>query len=142
MAKKKPIVSKEGQWKYPGQETIIPNANGRITMQGVPYPVLGIDDLGHSQMMMPGAEYQFPGNSVYEIPMAKMEGTKKVKINSLPKAQKGTDKVRFQKSLRNPASYQDSIDVANASQKAMDWYIANGYYNLSAPAFILSLIHI
>ena len=71
MAKKKPIVSKEGQWKYPGQETIIPNVNGRITMQGVPYPVLGIDDLGNQQMMMPGAEYQFPGNSVYEIPMAK-----------------------------------------------------------------------
>jgi len=69
MTKKKPIVSKEGQWKYPGQETIIPNVNGRITMQGVPYPVFGIDDLGNQQMMMPGAEYQFPGNSVYEIPM-------------------------------------------------------------------------
>ena len=91
MAKKKPIVSKEGQWKYPGQETIIPNANGRITMQGVPYPVLGIDDQGYSQMMMPGAEYQFPGNSVYEIPMAKNGGTRRVKIHGLPKAQNGKE---------------------------------------------------
>jgi hypothetical protein len=136
MAKKKPIVSKYGQWKYPGQETIIPDANGRITMQGVPYPVFGIDDLGNQQLMMPGMEYQFPGNSVYEIPMMKNGGTKKVKIHSLPKAQKGAEIIRFQKSLRNPASYQDSIDVANASQKAMDWYIANGYYNLNAPVFI------
>jgi hypothetical protein len=70
MAKKKPIVSKYGQWKYPGQETIIPDVNGRITMQGVPYPVFGIDDQGNQQMMMPGQEYKFPGNSVYEIPLA------------------------------------------------------------------------
>jgi hypothetical protein len=119
MAKKKPIVSKEGQWKYPGQETIIPNANGRITMQGVPYPVLGIDDLGHKQMMMPGMEYQFPGNSVYEIPMAKNGGTKKVKIHSLPKAQNGG---------RGPASFQDSLDVANSAQQVIDWYKSQGYY--------------
>ena len=119
MAKKKPIVSKEGQWKYPGQETIIPNVNGRITMQGVPYPVLGIDDQGYSQMMMPGEEYQFPGNSVYEIPMAKNGGTKKVKIHSLPKAQNGG---------RGPATFQDSLDVANSAQQVIDWYKSQGYY--------------
>ena len=88
---KKAKVSKYGQWKYPGQDTIIPNANGSITMKGVPYPVLGIDDRGNQQMMMPGGEYQFPGNSVYEIPMAKNGGTKKVKIKSLPKAQPGLE---------------------------------------------------
>ena len=141
MAKKKPIVSKEGQWKYPGQETIIPNVNGRITMQGVPYPVLGIDDLGNQQMMMPGEEYQFPGNSVYEIPMAKNGGTKKVKIHSLPKAQDGREWqapriVEFGPSRMNPATFQDSIDVGNASQKAMDWYMANGYFNRVAPRFV------
>ena len=64
------IKSKYGQWAYPGQNTLIPNANGRITMKGVNYPVLGIDDQGNKQMMMPGGEYQFPGNDVYEIPMA------------------------------------------------------------------------
>jgi hypothetical protein len=86
-------VSKYGQWKYPGEDTIIPNANGNITMKGVPYPVLGIDDLGNQQMMMPGMNYQFPGNSVYEIPMMAYGGDisipslKRVKIKSLPKAQ-------------------------------------------------------
>tara|TARA_R100001463_G_scaffold18701_4_gene46638 strand:- start:11047 stop:15558 length:4512 start_codon:yes stop_codon:yes gene_type:complete len=64
------IESSYGQWAYPGQNTLIPNANGRITMKGVNYPVLGIDDEGNQQMMMPGGEYQFPGNDVYEIPMA------------------------------------------------------------------------
>lgn len=86
-------VSKYGQWKYPGEDTIIPNANGNITMKGVPYPVLGIDDLGNQQMMMPGIDYKFPGNSVYEIPMMAYGGDisipslKRVKIKSLPKAQ-------------------------------------------------------
>jgi ribosomal protein S27E len=39
-------------------------------MQGVPYPVQGIDDTGHSQMMYPGMDYTFPGNTVTEYPMA------------------------------------------------------------------------
>ena len=62
------IVTNEGQWKYPGQPTLIPS--NEITMQGVDFPVLGIDDTGHSQMMMPGADYSFPGSMVYELPMA------------------------------------------------------------------------
>ena len=66
MAKKKPIVSPLGQWAYPGEVTIIPSSN--ITMKGVNYPVLGIDDLGNSQMMMPGQDYTFPGDYVTEIP--------------------------------------------------------------------------
>ena len=80
---KKAKVSKYGQWKYPGQDTIIPNANGSITMKGVPYPVLGIDDQGNQQMMMPGGEYQFPGNSVYEMPMMAAGGL----VNPCPPGQ-------------------------------------------------------
>ena len=57
-----------GQWKYPGQVTRIPSND--ITMQGVPYPVYGEDDLGYSQMMYPGMDYQFPGQYVTETPMA------------------------------------------------------------------------
>ncbi len=84
-------VSKYGQWKYPGEDTIIPS--GDITMQGVPYPVLGIDDLGNAKMMQPGGNYTFPGTAVYEIPMMAYGGDisvpslKRVKIKSLPKAQ-------------------------------------------------------
>lgn len=66
MGKKKPIVSSLGQWAYPGEVTIIPSNS--ITMKGVGYPVLGVDNLGNSQMMMPGADYTFPGDYVTEIP--------------------------------------------------------------------------
>jgi len=66
MARKKPIISPLGQWAYPGEVTIIPSSD--ITMKGVNYPVLGIDDLGNQQMMMPGQDYTFPGNYVTEIP--------------------------------------------------------------------------
>jgi len=66
MGKKKPIVSSLGQWAYPGEVTIIPSNS--ITMKGVEYPVLGVDNLGNSQMMMPGADYTFPGDYVTEIP--------------------------------------------------------------------------
>lgn len=51
---------------------IIPS--GRITMQNVPHPVLGIDNLGNRQMMMPGGEYQFQGNEVFEMPVMKEGG--------------------------------------------------------------------
>jgi len=61
-----------GQWKYPGQVTRIPSND--ITMQGVPYPVYGEDDLGYSQMMYPGMDYTFPGQYVTEYPMAAYGG--------------------------------------------------------------------
>ncbi|TXG78741.1 hypothetical protein E6Q11_00385 [Candidatus Dojkabacteria bacterium] len=38
-------------------------------MANVPHPVMGIDDMGNHQMMMPGQEYMFPGSQVLEIPM-------------------------------------------------------------------------
>jgi hypothetical protein len=67
------IVSERGQWDFPGQPTMIPNANGRITMQGVYDTLLGIDDQGNSMIMKPGGEYQFPGNHVFEIPLPKAQ---------------------------------------------------------------------
>ncbi len=70
---KKFIKDKRGQWAHPGKNTFIPNANGRITMKGVGYPLLGIDDEGNSTIMQPGGEYQFPGDGVYEIPLTEDE---------------------------------------------------------------------
>jgi hypothetical protein len=46
---------------------IIPS--NRITMKDVKFPILGTDNLGNQQMMMPGGEYEFPGEYVTEIPM-------------------------------------------------------------------------
>lgn len=51
---------------------IIPS--GRITMQNVPHPVMGIDNYGNAQYMVPGAEYQFPGETVFEVPAMKEGG--------------------------------------------------------------------
>lgn len=73
------IVDPRGQYNHPGKDTMIPNAGGSITMRNIPYPVLGIDDEGNQQMMYPDREYQFPGNSVYEIPMAQFGFEKKEK---------------------------------------------------------------
>jgi len=58
-----------GQWAHPGEITEI--GSNQITMQGVPYPVLGISDAGDTQMMYPEQEYKFKGKKVTEIPLNK-----------------------------------------------------------------------
>ena len=47
-------------------------ASGNITMKDVDFPVFGIDNLGNIEIMMPGGEYKFPGDSVFEIPLAQV----------------------------------------------------------------------
>jgi hypothetical protein len=63
------IKDDRGQWDHPGEITEI--GSNQITMQGVPYPVLGISDTGDTQMMYPEEEYKFKGKKVTEFPMAK-----------------------------------------------------------------------
>ena len=75
-APKKPndiIVDPRGQWDHPGEITRIPS--NEITMQGVDYPVYGVPNVGEPQMMMPGAEYMFPGaDYVDEYPQMRRGG--------------------------------------------------------------------
>lgn len=71
---------------------IIPS--NKITMQGVNFPVLGIDNLGNKQMMMPGGEYTFPGSMVYEKPMMKKGGVflgKSIKCSNCGHSYKAAD---------------------------------------------------
>lgn len=84
------IYDSMGQWKFPGQPTRIPS--NEITMQGVPYPVYGIDNTGYAQVMQPGADYTFPGDYVDEYPMAKKGG-------SLPKRPKKKNKRAWSRSI-------------------------------------------
>ena len=71
-----------GQWAHPGEITEI--GSNQITMQGVPYPVLGISDTGDTQMMYPNQEYQYEGSSVTEYPMMKEGGALQlVKLDQL-----------------------------------------------------------
>ena len=46
---------------------VIPSGN--ITMKDVDFPILGIDNLGNSQMMYPERDYSFKGDRVLEIPI-------------------------------------------------------------------------
>ena len=63
------IKDDRGQWDHPGEITEI-NSND-ITMEGVPYDVLGISDTGDTKLMKPGKNYKFKGKKVTEFPMAK-----------------------------------------------------------------------
>jgi predicted nucleotidyltransferase len=69
-----------GQWKHPGRCTMIPS--NQITMKNVAYPVLGIDDTGHSKIMHPEQEYVYPGNRVFEIPMNGQQQTLLMQIRN------------------------------------------------------------
>jgi hypothetical protein len=62
------IKDDRGQWAHPGEITEIDSPY--ITMEGVPYPVLGISDTGDTQMMYPGEDYEFDGETVTEYPIA------------------------------------------------------------------------
>jgi hypothetical protein len=72
------IKDDRGQWAHPGEITEI--RSNQITMQGVPYPVLGISDTGDTKIMKPGGKYKFKGKKVTEYPMVK---------NGLRQEQKG-----------------------------------------------------
>lgn len=62
------IKDDRGQWAHPGKVTQI---NSKfITMKDVPYPVLGVSDMGDSKIMYPEEDYEFIGNNVTEYPMA------------------------------------------------------------------------
>jgi len=88
-AKPKDIITDPmGQWKYPGLPTRIPGND--ITMKGVGYPVLGVANNGQRKIMLPGADYTFPGAEyVDEYPQMRKGGTKKRKTKSLS----GTNKL-------------------------------------------------
>lgn len=52
-------------------EPMLTIPSGMITMKNVPFPVMGMDNMGNMMMMMPGGEYHFPGSEVTEVPMKK-----------------------------------------------------------------------
>ena len=89
------ITDPMGQWKYPGLPTRIPSNN--ITMEGVGYPVLGVGNNGQRKIMLPGAEYTFPGaDYVDEYPQMKKGGERKRRKT---KSLSGTNKLMQQNPL-------------------------------------------
>ena len=86
-----PIKDDRGQWDHPGEITEI--GSNQITMQGVPYPVLGISDTGDMQMMYPDEEYEYDGESVTEYPMAQ-DGRQVAYVDSVLNANKDLNWVK------------------------------------------------
>ena len=99
-----------GQWAHPGSVTRIPS--NQITMQGVNYPVLGISDRGHTQIMYPGEDYSFRGKSVTEYPMMQSGGQTSLRnqiLNTrLPATNRPTLNLNFNRSTSttSPLSLQ------------------------------------
>ena len=51
------------------KQNLIPS--GDITMEGVDFPVHGVDNKGNEKVMEPGKNYKFPGDKVLETPLQK-----------------------------------------------------------------------
>lgn len=77
------VIHPDGQWKFPGQCTMIPTTNGSITMQNVAYPVFGTDETGHSIYMQPEQQYTFPGKIIFEIPHTAQYQTLIMQLNNI-----------------------------------------------------------
>ena len=60
---------------------VIPSGN--ITMKGVDFPVIGTDNLGNTKLMKPGKDYKFPGDMVFEVPMAQFGGMTRKKVDKI-----------------------------------------------------------
>ena len=79
-------ISKNGLYDYPEQTVKVPTKDGKITMKGIKYPVLGIANTGEEIMMQPEKEYHFKGaTEVLELPQlkkAKVKAKKSKKVRT------------------------------------------------------------
>jgi hypothetical protein len=83
---------------------IIPS--GDITMEGVNFPVRGTDNLGNTKVMMPGNNYKFPGDMVFEVPMA----------------QDGIEVPKRQGSRKNPDGTESTHLMATETLDGKNWF--------------------
>ena len=64
----------DGYWNPENWGKPVEIDGNEITMQGVYEPLLGVSDTGDTQMMYPGEDYTFDGESVTEYPVTKNGG--------------------------------------------------------------------
>ena len=95
---------------------IIPS--GRITMQNVPHPVLGIDNFGNKQMMQPGGEYQFQGDRVFEVPVMQGGGVP-------PFVTSDINEYNYRKGMQADSNYLHKNLKSYFNKNAKDFYIRN-----------------
>ena len=115
---------------------VIPS--GRITMKDVDFPVHGTDNLGNSKIMMPGGEYVFPGNEVFEVPLAqngielkKFQGggedddTYENMIHATENMIHATMNPSYQNKVKNPGKYpQPDLNNIWVSKDAEEEYFS------------------
>ena len=80
--KKKGGIVKDdmGYWNPSNHGKIVEINSPEITMQGISEPLLGVSNLGHTQMMYPGNDYSFSGSKVREYPIGEItKGSKQDK---------------------------------------------------------------
>ena len=65
------VKDDNGYWNPKNWGKPVEIGSNNITMEGVPYDVLGISDTGDTKLMKPGKNYKFKGKKVTEFPMAK-----------------------------------------------------------------------
>jgi hypothetical protein len=138
------ITDPMGQWKYPGQPTRIPGND--ITMQGVDYPVYGIDNTGFAQMMYPGQDYQFQGDYVDEYPLeqARRGGQKKYSRSLTARNKLFTPNTLTKKKKKNKKTfdpnakyYQDGGEaILPEMQKVSDKTVSNNIGGLRVQQFV------
>lgn len=122
--KKDMIVDPMGQWKYPGQNTRIPSND--ITMQGVPYPVWAVPNVGMPQMMYPEQDYYFPGaDHVDEYPQMQ-KGGKTQKYNE------------YNQNVRYEKLYVPVVEKITNSDLIMNNWEKYPNYNTGWMEYILS----
>lgn len=116
-------VSLNGQFDYPGSIVKVPSNN--ITMKGVPYPILGKDQYGNQQLMLPGQDYVFPGDVVTEYPILQTGGVPDdyeefLKFNSTAPENRQLknddyDYYGMWKALGKPANWEEALQLTNSN---------------------------
>lgn len=130
-----------GQWAHPGEITEI--GSNQITMQGVPYPVLGVSDEGDVQMMYPEEDYEFIGNTVTEYPMAqngakttypwspgnkdKNRGDHLANFKNQPQQEKPKTKTFVDKLISESAERKNNINLRELPPLAVNDNIPNAH---------------
>ncbi len=82
--------------------------SGNITMEDVDFPVKGTDNLGNEQIMIPGNDYKFPGDVVFETPLA----------------QKGREQATISQ-YEEPAWYEKALDYMASPMTTLS-YLTQG----------------
>jgi hypothetical protein len=90
---------------------IIPS--DRISMKGVDFPVIGVDEFGIIQFMQPEKEYQFPGNTVFEVPIKQAGGSHNAQSQTKKPVTQTNDKRDY--IAENNVSYQWSDAPINTT---------------------------